>query len=143
MSEATFNMKLEDVANAALIGHAASTDKARPALGVVHFEAVGVTVTATATNSFILASREFTIEDAVPEFVEFGIPAKELLAYVKLLPTRDRSLMRSAVVEFAVEDGATVLSCFGITRRFAHPGGPFPEWRRLVPAGAQAEAVSD
>src|SRR5690606_19695054 len=94
-----------------------------------------------ATNSFILASREFTIEDAVP-FVEFCIPAKELLAYVKLLPTRDRSLMRSAVVEFAVKDGATVLSCFGITRRFADPGGPFPEWRRLVPAEDQAKAVS-
>src|SRR5690606_20086936 len=77
----------------------------------------------------------------VPEVVEFCIPAKELLAYVKTLP-RDRWLMRSAVVEFAVEEEATTLSCFGITRRFVHPDGAFPRWRHLAPAEDQAEAIS-
>lgn len=129
----TITIKADDLRKIALLVHAAGTDKDRPILGCVELVAEDDTITATATNSYILATVTVPFQGE-PFEGSILVPAKELAAAVKAVP---KSFSGPAVLHI---DGRWLTVESGNTRSsIALCDGRYPNWRPYFPEGDGVE----
>ena len=117
------------------VGRAASRDESRPVLTGVLVQFEPGRLTMAATDSYRMAVKETSLEDAVPEPLAAIIPGKALTEVQRLIGTTTGPLA------IGVEPNAVAFGVDGVWLTTRRIEGQFPNFRQLVPATFEHDIV--
>ena len=105
----------------------------RPLMGTILLEQNGTQVTATATDSYRLATTTYEASQERNESILIPLRLQQLIG--KVFNRRDvLKISENEVVTLHDDTNVVVLTCDGQSLSAPAVSGPFPNWRQLIPA---------